>query len=90
LNSPDAKVLYEQHSPLCFEFKLNVNKTLNSIDMDMVHLISAKLQPWAVGTEASPRVVMISGTGGKAFCAGGDIVSIYNLNKNGASKDDKG
>lgn len=58
--------------------------------MDMVHLISAKLQPWALGTETAPRVVMISGTGGKAFCAGGDIVSIYNLNKNGASKDEKG
>ena len=27
---------------------------------------------------------MISGTGEKAFCAGGDIVSIYKLNKSGA------
>jgi len=84
LNSPDAKVLYEQHSPLCFEFKLNMNKTLNSIDLDMVHLISAKLQAWNTGAEAAPRVAMVSGTGGKAFCAGGDIVSIYRLWKEGA------
>ena len=86
LNAPDAKVLYEQHSPLCFEFKLNMNKTLNSIDLDMVHLISDKLQSWAKGAEPAPRVVLISGTGGKAFCAGGDIVSIYNLRKEGADK----
>jgi 3-hydroxyisobutyryl-CoA hydrolase len=28
-----------------------------------------------------PRVVLISGAGGKAFCAGGDVVAIYNATK---------
>ena len=28
-----------------------------------------------------PKVVLMSGAGPKAFCAGGDVVSIYNLKK---------
>ncbi len=34
-----------------------------------------------------PRVVIMSGAGGKSFCAGGDIASLYNSKKNG--EDDK-
>jgi enoyl-CoA hydratase/carnithine racemase len=30
--------------------------------------------------QINPRAVLISGTGGKAFCAGGDIVSVYHAN----------
>jgi len=36
----------------------------------------AELQRWDA-TDSHPRALMMSGTGGKAFCAGGDIVSIY-------------
>ena len=35
---------------------------------------------WSDGGTDKPRVAFISGTGGKAFCAGGDIVSLYNAN----------
>jgi enoyl-CoA hydratase/carnithine racemase len=34
-----------------------------------------------------PKVIIMSGAGGKSFCAGGDISSLYHLKKNGA--DDK-
>ena len=44
----------------------------------MVHLVLAKLKAWNSNQETVPRIAMISGTGGKAFCAGGDIVSVYN------------
>ena len=74
---------------MSFEFQLNVNKTLNSIDLDMVNIMSDKLYAWAKGHEEAPRVVMISGTGGKAFCAGGDIVSMYNLWKNNSPMEAK-
>lgn len=77
LNSPDAKVIYDQYSPDVFEFKLNHNKALNSVDLDMITLLNEKLFEWNKSS-SPPRVAMISGTGGKAFCAGGDIVSIYN------------
>ena len=76
-NAADAKVLYASHSPSCFEFMLNHNKALNSIDCDMVELVIDKLKAWHNGSEQAPRVALISGTGGKAFCAGGDIVSVY-------------
>jgi len=39
-----------------------------------------KVKSWSDNQASSPRVVFISGTGGKAFCAGGDIVSLYNAN----------
>lgn len=77
-NSPDAKVLYDQHSANTFEFKLNNPKVLNSIDVEMVDIICQKLKQWNADPSSAPRVAMISGTGEKAFCAGGDIVSIYN------------
>jgi enoyl-CoA hydratase/carnithine racemase len=76
LNDPTAKVLFEEHSPLVFEFKLNNNKTLNSLDNDMIQLLNLKLREWKT-SDRYPRVAFISGTGGKAFCAGGDIVSLY-------------
>lgn len=43
----------------------------------MVNLICSQLKTWDQSSH-NPRVAFISGTGGKAFCAGGDIVSIYN------------
>ena len=76
LNSPDSKVIFESHSPDIFEFKLNNNKTLNAVDFEMLSLLEQQLRVWNEGS--APRVAMISGTGGKAFCAGGDIVSLYN------------
>ena len=39
LNAPDSKVLFESHSNDVFEFKLNNNKVLNSIDVEMVDTI---------------------------------------------------
>ena len=44
----------------------------------MVHMIARKLKHWNHDPSQAPRVALISGTGEKAFCAGGDIVSIYN------------
>lgn len=42
----------------------------------MIALLNDQLHVWS-GQANQPRVVLISGTGEKAFCAGGDIVSIY-------------
>ncbi|TNV77801.1 hypothetical protein FGO68_gene8891 [Halteria grandinella] len=67
----------ENHSPALTEFKLNVPKTLNSLDMDMVHKMLEKVKYWHFNPEQAPRVLLISGVGGKAFCAGGDIKMVY-------------
>jgi enoyl-CoA hydratase/carnithine racemase len=36
-----------------------------------------KVQHWKNNPQVAPRVLLISGVGGKAFCAGGDIKLIY-------------
>jgi enoyl-CoA hydratase/carnithine racemase len=74
----EPKVLYKSHSQNVFEFKLNSPKTLNSLDLEMVHIMLKKVKEWDNHPSKAPRVALVSGTGEKAFCAGGDIVSIYN------------
>jgi len=40
------KVLYHDHNPLVFEFKLNSPKTHNALDSDMCKLMTEKLVEW--------------------------------------------
>lgn len=46
-------------------------EALNAIDLPMVRVIRAALESWR--DDPSVRTVVISGAGGRAFCAGGDI-----------------
>ncbi|CAK1598387.1 unnamed protein product [Parnassius mnemosyne] len=48
---------------------LNRPKVLNTLNENMACMILAKLQEW----EKSKNLVIIKGTGDKAFCAGGDV-----------------
>ena len=59
---------------------MNSPKTLNSVDLDMVNILTDKLKEWHFNPEQAPRVVLMSGVGGKAFCAGGDIKNLYDVN----------
>lgn len=54
---------------------LNVEKTLNSLTLNMVDLLSAKLAEW----ETDPEILLVwfEGAGDRAFCAGGDIQNLY-------------
>lgn len=54
---------------------LNAPKTLNGLSLAMARLLDNQLLAWA----ADPRiaVVLLQGAGGKAFCAGGDLHSLY-------------
>jgi enoyl-CoA hydratase/carnithine racemase len=60
---------------------LNRPAGLNAITLDMVRSLTRHLQAWA----ADPQVhaVVLRGAGEKAFCAGGDIRSLYDSFKNG-------
>ncbi|XP_063588518.1 3-hydroxyisobutyryl-CoA hydrolase, mitochondrial-like isoform X2 [Penaeus indicus] len=51
---------------------LNRPKALNALNLNMVRLIYPKLKEW----ENTKSMVIIKGTGEKAFCAGGDVRSI--------------
>lgn len=55
--------------------KLNAPRTLNSLTLSMVKKISALLDGW----ERDPdiKMILITGNGEKAFCAGGDIRALY-------------
>lgn len=54
---------------------LNSEKTLNALNQDMVDQMFTLLEQWKENEHIS--CVMISGSGHKAFCAGGDIKSLY-------------
>lgn len=51
---------------------LNRPKALNALNLSMVDKIYPVLKKW----EFSKKLVIIEGTGEKAFCAGGDVKSI--------------
>jgi enoyl-CoA hydratase/carnithine racemase len=60
---------------------LNRPAGLNAITLDMVRSLQQQLDAWA----ADPQVnaVVLRGAGEKAFCAGGDIRSLYDSFKSG-------
>lgn len=43
----------------------------------MVDSMIKELKRWHLNPEKAPKTCIIKGEGGKAFCAGGDIKSIY-------------
>lgn len=51
---------------------LNRPKALNAINLSMVQKIHSALKQW----ESSKKLIIIEGTGEKAFCAGGDVKSL--------------
>jgi len=58
---------------------LNKPKALNALDLDMVNAMLVQLQAWHDDT--SIAAVFIDSEHEKAFCAGGDIVSMYKAMK---------
>ena len=54
---------------------LNAEKTLNALTLEMIDLLSAQLMAWANNKDIA--CVVLQGAGDKAFCAGGDIVKLY-------------
>ena len=55
---------------------LNCEKALNALNKDMVALLTPQLLAWQEDKTIS--MVILEGAGDKAFCAGGDVVSLYN------------
>ena len=55
---------------------LNFPKSLNALSVEMINLIYPMLKKWQ--TQDDIVAVFLQGEGEKAFCAGGDIVYMYN------------
>jgi enoyl-CoA hydratase/carnithine racemase len=54
---------------------LSVEKTLNSLTLEMVDLLLEKLAQWQ--HDEALACVLVKGAGEKAFCAGGDVQALY-------------
>jgi len=54
---------------------LNKPKALNAVDLEMVRTIQTQLDSWR--DDDTIGAIFIDGEGDRAFCAGGDIVSMY-------------
>jgi enoyl-CoA hydratase/carnithine racemase len=54
---------------------LNAEKSLNSLSLPMVDLLRPQLAQWE--NDAGIACVVLRGQGAKAFCAGGDVVQLY-------------
>ncbi|MBB5017695.1 enoyl-CoA hydratase/carnithine racemase [Chitinivorax tropicus] len=54
---------------------LNVEKSLNALSLEMIELLSEQLDAWE--EDDSIAMVVLQGAGEQAFCAGGDIVKLY-------------
>ena len=55
--------------------QLNAEKTLNSLTLPMVEVMSGQLKRWEA--DENLAVVVLIGSGDKAFCAGGDVQQLY-------------
>ncbi|TFD62190.1 enoyl-CoA hydratase/isomerase family protein [Cryobacterium suzukii] len=54
---------------------LNRPRSINALTHGMVNAIQAVLDEWAV--DATVRTVLLTGSGERGLCAGGDILSLY-------------
>lgn len=79
LNDLEAPVVFEEAvaaNGMKIAFAtLNVPKALNALNLDMIRLLAPQLKAWEQQDDIA--VVVLKGTGEKAFCAGGDVVSLY-------------
>ena len=73
------KVIFKKHpkpdGSFLAEIKLNRPPSLNALDLEMILAIKNQLNKWKENSCLS--AVFLHGEGNKAFCAGGDVRSIY-------------
>lgn len=55
--------------------ELNAPKSLNALSLPMILLLTEQLNRWQSNDDIA--VILLKGAGDKAFCAGGDVVSLY-------------
>lgn len=70
----DAEVLFELNSKKVGLITMNRPKALNSLNLNMARMMYQQMSKWK--QENAVKMVVVEGAGNKAYCAGGDIVSI--------------
>lgn len=74
-------VLFEIRGRLAL-ITLNRPKALNALNRDMANAIRTQLEVWE--TDDDVEAVAIQGEGDRAFCAGGDVITVYHAGKAGS------
>ncbi|MCU7646638.1 enoyl-CoA hydratase/isomerase family protein [Pseudomonas piscis] len=82
LDAPQDEVLVEVRNHIG-HLTLNRPAGLNAITLSMVRTLQRQLDAWAQAPEI--HAVVLRGAGEKAFCAGGDIRSLYDSYKSGGT-----
>lgn len=81
-----SAVLFTEHPTadghLIGEIRLNAERTLNALTLEMIDLIQPQLDAWR--DDDRVVAVLLDSEGSKAFCAGGDIVNLYKAMTGGA------
>ena len=80
--SSEPEVIFEKRGAVGL-ITLNRPKALNALTHDMCLKMKAQLDAWK--DDAAVSVVVVQGSGDRAFCAGGDIRSLYESGKAGTS-----
>jgi enoyl-CoA hydratase/carnithine racemase len=75
------EVLFETRGSLGL-ITLNRPQALNALNRPMCLAIHRQLNAWR--DDAAVKAVVIRGAGDRAFCAGGDVVSVYHAGKSGS------
>src|SRR5690606_5352859 len=86
--TPEPVVLFEQVATASGRVigfaRLNATKSLNALSLSMIRLLDEQLRRWDEDDDVA--CVVLHGAGDKAFCAGGDVRSLYRAIKDeGAS-----
>ncbi|MFG6666393.1 enoyl-CoA hydratase/isomerase family protein [Halomonas sp. HNIBRBA4712] len=74
-----SSVLFTEHATrdghIVGEIRLDAERSLNALTLEMIEAMQPQLERW----QEEPKVVavVLRGAGEKAFCAGGDVVSLY-------------
>ena len=65
------------------EVTLNRPAALNALDLGMCRSLDAHLAAWQ--EDAAVRAVLVRGAGGRAFCAGGDVRTVWQARRDGGA-----
>ncbi len=77
--SEDREILFELRGGVGFVL-LNRPKLLNALGLSLIEAFDARLEAWA--TDPAVKAVVVRGAGARAFCAGGDVRSIWEGGRN--------
>ncbi len=72
--SEDREILFERRGAVGF-VRLNRPGALNALSLSLIELFDARLKAWAA--DPAVEAVVVRGAGNRAFCAGGDVRSIW-------------